>query len=309
MAFLPELTAFTDRGVYTDLDSNAPDLYGFIGLLRGAAVIASLAVGIVWTVKIYRYIKFIKSDNEFFDKLDSLYATEVLSRPHIFTIRAIKRGLVCMTAAFALSIDFYDSGLLGCNVIPDVLCAILLIVGIILLRKHTKGISIPILICGAYGAWEIAVWISQFGFFKNSVAADIFKSHTVHGVYYRMCIVTFGGQVLFLAAALSVILLLGRVIKEHTGVSAISDHGAEYSGERTKYIHRSLNLRLVAVGIFAFLSAAATVTYFLSLPYAFNTLWEAFWLVNTLIPAVLTIVFWSFTLNLADRMEYKYQLI
>lgn len=309
MALLPELTAFTDRGVYTDLESSAPDLYGFIGLLRGTAMLISLAVGIIWAVKMFRYVKFIKADKEFFEKLDSIYASEVLSRPNIFTIREIKRGLVCMTAALALSIDFYDSALLGCNVIPDVLVAALLIVGILLMRKQVKGISIPILLCGAYGAWEIAVWISQFGFFKNSTAADIFKSHTVHGAYYRMCIVTFGGQLLFLAAVVSVILLLSRVVGEHTGVSAISDHGAQYSAERTKYIHRSLKLRLVAVGIIAFLSVAATVTYFLSLPYAFNTLWEAFWIVNMLVPAILAIVFWSFKLSLADKMEYKYQLI
>jgi len=309
MALLPEFASFTDRGIYTDLDSAAPDISSHIGLLRATAIIAALAVGIVWVVKMSGYIRLLKKDEPFFESLNEKYASDVLAKPHIFAARAIRRGLLCISAGLVLGIDFYDSGLLGCNIIPDVLSAALLVAGILMMRKQTSGWQIPTLVCSAYGLCEVAVWLSQYGYFKSAAAVDIFKSQTLYGAYYRMCAVTFGGELLFLAALLSVILLLHRVIKAHTGVLAISSGGSAYSKERTKFIHKSLTLRLVAVGVVGILAVAATVTYFMSLPHAYNTLWEAFWIINMALSAVLAVVFISFSSNLSEQIEYKYQLV
>lgn len=309
MAFLPELASLTDRSVYTDLESSIADFSSFMGLFRGAAIIAALAVGIIWLVKIFRYVKALKGDKPFFERLNDKYSSEVLSRPEIFTVRGINRGLICLSAAFIFCIDFYDSEKFGCNVIPDVISAVLLVVGLLLIRKYVKGWLIPTLLSLAYGVFEVAVWIAQYGFFKSASAADIFKSHTAYGAYYRMCAVTFVGEVLFLIAVIAVLITLRKIIKSHTGVSELSQSGFNHSAERTKYIHRSLTVRLVVIGLLALLATGATVTYFMSLPYAYRTLWEAFWILNMIVCGVFAATFISFSSNLRERMKYKYGLI
>jgi hypothetical protein len=232
----------------------------------------------------------------------------VLTKPEIFTVRGINRALVCLSVAFIFCIDFYDSDKFGCNIIPDVISAVLLVVGVLLVRKYVKGWIIPTLLSLVYGVFEVAVWISQYGFFKSAAATDIFKSNTVYGAYYRMCAVTFVGEGLFLIAVIAVLITLRKIIKSHTGVSELSQSGFKHSAERTKYIHRSLTVRLVIIGLLALLVTAATVTYFMSLPYAYRTLWEAFWIINMTVCCVFAATVISFSSNLRERMKYKYGL-
>ena len=302
LATLPEFSSLTDP-IYTD--GKSIDLYQFIGLLRFFAMTAAVIIGIIWLVRVIRYAKMISTDKAFFERLNQKYESEVLTKPEIFTKRAVKRGLFVVCLAFTFSIDFYSD---GTNMIPDLIAAALLIVAMVFLRKYITAWKRNIVISSLWGAVGVAAWILQHTFFKESYAAAIFKSDDALISFYTMTAVTALAEVFFIITVISVFSSLKEIIRKYTGY-AVTSRDSLVPDEKIKYIHKALVFRLRLVLIAAVLCALVTVAYFVTLPYAMNTVLEIAWFIDLLVGVVFAVSLFNTAGQIFEQIEYKYMLL
>lgn len=301
LATLPEFSALTDR-MYTD--GKGVDLYQYIGLLRCMAIIAGFVLGIIWIVRIFKYIKLAKSDTVFWNKLNEKYEQEVLAKPEIFAKRAVKRGIVCICAAAAFSIDLFVDGY---NMIPDFLCAIALMFGIFFVRKCVTAWKKTFAFCAVYGVLSAVIWCTQIAFFAKYDPADIFKNEEVYKEFYGMSVFTLLGEIAFIIALVLVFLLLREIISKYTGFSITHKDSLE-PDEKIKHIHAVLWRRFVIVLGVAVLTSVLTGIYFFTMPMV-NTFFDAFWIIHLAGGVVFTASLISAAGLVFEQVEYKYMLM
>ena len=95
LTVLPEFSALT-LSAY-DEASRFNFLYDYIGMFRILAIFIVLPLGVIWLVKILRYLRSILRDHNFMDALIQKYVSEIEPKTYIFIQRAVKLAFIIMS--------------------------------------------------------------------------------------------------------------------------------------------------------------------------------------------------------------------
>ncbi|MCI5512640.1 MAG: hypothetical protein MR471_00785 [Clostridia bacterium] len=264
LSVLPEFSVLTNTS-YDDVKRTS-HLYDYIGLLRFFAIFIALIIGIVWLVKMLRYIGTIKSDTVFIENLKENYRENVLSKFGLMTRRRINVGFVFLKLAAILSLDLYLSYY---NAIPDVLFPIAAIAGIYIIKryvaadKYKKSVA-ALTVYGIVSLFASAVNIYYMRHYE--VFEEVFRSEKAYDTYILMCISTLAEGIAFVFALIMIFKALGSVIENHCGYIGHSCN-TEFIENQQRELFKELKQPFNRITVFAVLSALMGVIYDLSKQY------------------------------------------
>ena len=328
LAVLPELTVLTDERGGAD-SVGGESLYRIVGALRGFCVLASLTLGIVWLVCTVVYVCRLCSDKPFFAKLKERYAADVLSRPDLFAMRAVKCSLGFLIAAALLAMDLY---LEGYNLLPDLLPALLVILSLFFLRRYAKKQAWAYLTSIAYAVMAVVTWVMQFFTININQLGEVSEDDLLFAGYERMAVMQTLCAVLFCVAFFLTLRTLYTLVKKYTGIRAFHAN-SNYAAERTDAIHGIIRKKLLIVGAFVVLTAVSTLVQWIVVPLippikyligadlelmnatsrtliitAYQLLTEGYWFVDLALGAGLVAALISATSEITEQMEYSYMM-
>ncbi len=169
---LPELTSLIDNSEYR-----------FVGLLRVFGVIISLIMGLIWIISVIRYIRRVKKDNVFVANIKEKYLNFLSTRPNLIIKRRLLLGMGVLAIGFILSFDFYADYF---NLIPDFLSSVVIILGIMLLRRFSKKHLHATAAAVVYTAVSVLTWTSELGFFGEYYPQAALKNMEAYKMYMTM---------------------------------------------------------------------------------------------------------------------------
>lgn len=305
LSTLPEFTVLTHQLGGADA-GNRTMVYEFIGLMRGMCATLVVILGIIWLVKIIRYLVHLMQDRPFFEALRHKYETEVLTRPELFARRGVKLALVFLCVGLILTVDLFLDDVC---VTPDFLFGIFSVISLLCLKKHVKGQAWTAALVGsvAYILLTAGEWVLQLGYFTLSDGVWAFRKAEIYALWMNMNYV----RAITLLAGLLLMFLLVRVLiqaaKQYTGFS-VTARDSVRPNERVAEVHRDLTHRLwIGFGLFAAASVASMV-YMLTLPLAHDSLWEAWGFVDVVITGIFAAFFIHTVTVIFEQIDYKYLL-
>ena len=299
LTVLPEFSALT-LSAY-DEASRFNFLYDYIGMFRTLSIFIILPIGIVWLVKMMRYIRSILQDRGFMDALVAKYVTEVEPKTYIFIRRAVKLAFIIMSIGLVFCADIYmESNTI--NIMPDALCAVLVLVALLLLRKLVTIPFYSYVFCGVYGGFSI---------FTQIVSAKFFTDHTLtltdirlesFEAFNRLKVVEIVDSILFFAMMMALLPVLSAVIRKYTGFSPVSGGNATQE-DKIRYVHGMLHKRLFVLAILSAVCLVSGIAYILLVKMV-----TFMWIVD-FVACITLAVYAILTLGaITQEVEYKYLL-
>ena len=255
LVVLPELTVLTHEKGGVELGQGTR-YYDFVGLFRGVGILLSLVLGIAWLILTIRFIRKLKGDKPFFEKLTEKYTTDVLTRHDMWAMRAVRASMICLITAAVLSLDFYLDGV---NLLPDILAAVLLFLSVWFIRPYAGKKPLLLIIIAAFGVVSAVPWVMQIrkDFVWNDTA-DMFRVDDIYARWQTVVLLQVVCAVLFVLAVALLLCHLYRMVKRYTGLRAFHE-GSTYAEERTESIHKLIRKKLIAVMVCAGLVALSTL--------------------------------------------------
>ena len=325
LAILPEISVLSHEKGGVEV-GDATRFYDFVGVYRLAGGAVSLILGLIWLALTIRFVVKLKSDAPFFARLAEKYTAEVLPRHDLFAMRAVKASLGCLLVAAVCSVDLYLDGV---NVLPDTLTAIFLILSVVFLRRYA-GKNLPALVAAtAYGLTASLSWFLQLSYFSQSELDDVFRRDETVIRWQNSVLLQALASVLLLAAVALILRSLYAMVKRYTGVHAFRDDTG-YAAERTEAIHTIIRKKLIAVGIFAILTALSTLFFWGVIPTlpewelhlsgadvqtqnyletfittAYQILTDGYWFVDIILGGFWVAAIGAATGEISDQMEYS----
>lgn len=302
--------------------------YDFVGLFRMTGMLVSLVLGIIWLVMTIRFIRRLKTDTPFFERLSEKYRAEVLPRNDLFAMRAVKASLICLIIAAALTMDVYLDGV---NMVPDTLAAVMMLLSILFLRRYAGKNTPAIAATCGYGVCTVAVWVLQLTYFGMNQLTDAFRTDDLHARWQTTVLLQTLTTALFILAMGLILKNLYRLVKRYTGLHAYREESG-YAAERTEAIHTLIRKKLVLVMVFAGLVGLSAMFQWGVVPQladldilfllgisgsqannalatfavtGFQLLTEAYWFIDLCLGAILIGVTVSATSEISDQMEYS----
>lgn len=295
MTLMPEFSALSS----TEYNEGLIDFYDFITLFRGFGVIFMLPLSLVWLYRVLKFLQALKGDKAFWDACLNHYNTEILPRTDLFIRRAVYTAMSVMGLGMIFSIDFY---LEYYNVIPDILCAVFVIAGVLLLRKYITKTKPVIIAASLYGmitlvSSALTVWFNIAYYFNA-----IYKNAEAATVFYSACAATVLENILFLVMLGTLVSAMEQMIVRYSGFSVTSAHDAQ-SSERVRRVHSELKKTLYVFFGGGVACALTGVLYdFLKpqVPYI--------WMIDFAVTVVYIYLFYRSTWEIREQVEYKYML-
>ncbi len=316
---LPELTVLTHTSGGAEWDGNS--LYDYVGIFRLSGEALSLILGILWLIATFRFLRLVKSDEPFFERLRHRYETEVLTRRDVMAMRAIKAAMISLSAATVLFLDFYIEGV---DVLPDFLGALLLALSLYFLRPYVQNQLLPVLATAAYGIASAILWGCQIGYFHMDEMIDIHHDPATYERWDAMCSLQTVTAALYVVTFVLILRMLYGLTRQHTGLRARHE-GSTYAAERTEAIHTHIFRRLLLVGIFVCLTALSTLAHWVVVPQLptldfpgrpeagdaltvmlYDGLREAYWFVDLLFGGALVGLSIHAGSEIFEQMDYSY---
>ncbi len=201
LACLPEFTSLINNSEYR-----------FVGILRVFAVIISLAIGIIWLIKIISYITAIKKDKRFVDNISEKYTVLRETRPLLFVKRRLIFGIGVICVGLALSIDLYGDYF---NFLPDFLSAAVILFGAWSLRKFSPRWKLVSVFSAIYGFISAASWTLSVRFFNEYYPEAALKVTDAYNKFQAMFYADIADAVFFVILVLSCAVLFADIAKIH----------------------------------------------------------------------------------------------
>lgn len=302
---LPEFTVLTEN------NDNMIDLYRFVWLFRVTAVLVGAVIGFIWLLMILRYWIGILKDKPYLSYLHTRYMEDIYPNRDLFVAKRYKLGSFFLLLGICLSIDLPMDGI---NVLPDVLSAICLIVGVLVMRQYLTTYKPCVMVMGAYGivsvvdlGWQIHYFYVQGYSAKAALnGGEATRAYVVSIILSVICSVMF---VLVLANLLS---CLRDIIREHTGYEV--KHTDMQSYGKLNALHKQLINGLIPVLVFAVICALGNVAYTVLLPHSgvggewYKIIASTMWLINLALGVVLVVVFAEKNHDIFEQINNRYLL-
>ena len=302
LTVLPEFSALTAD---TELNVSVK-LYDYIGLLRAAAMLPILALGIVWVIRTCAYLRAIRRDSGFIAYGRDYYRENVLTKEHLFTHRHLQTALFFAAAAMLFRADFRLNAL---NVVPDAIFAVLLIVAVICLGEHVGRKRYMIGFGIAFSLASLGMTAYEFLFYENYRIASIMNDEGAYTAYTWMVMGKVVEEMLFVATVVLFLALLRHVIRNYTGFS-VSFKETGTPSEKIRLLHLELEGKLKWIFILAILSAIAEVlTVALALEMRPGLYLDWFSLLDTAIAVFFSFFCIKTVREIYTQVEYRFMLM
>ena len=330
LAVLPELTVLSHEKGGAELGWGS-SYYDFVGLFRGVGILLSLVLGIVWLILTACFVRKLKGDKPFFEKISEKYAVEILPRHELWAMRAVRASMICLIAATVLSLDFYLDNV---NVLPDVLAAVLLLLAVRFIRPYVGRPPLLLAATAAFGVVSAIPWAMQLRkYFVLTDLGDVFRLEETHARWEAVMLWQLLASVLFVLTVGLLLRALYAMVKRYTGVRVFRE-GSTYAAERSQSIHRHIRKKLIAVMVCAGLVALSTLFQWGVIPYlveldvtsvingsantvntvvtlvstAVQVLIESYWLMDLCVGGALIAATASAAAEISEQMEYSYMM-
>ena len=297
---LPETQALA---VTDNFQSYNYSRYDFINHYRLLSMIVILVIGIIWLVKIRRYISAIKKDEPFMDRLYDKYKTEILPDTSILARRKLNLALSVFMLGAILSVDFYIDGNEGLNIIPDTLSAICFLFGSIMLADKTSKIKLPsVALSVIYGIVSaVSYWVS-YDFSQKHHPFDVSRKPIAFQYWNTLFALSVIEAILFISAVIVICLLIYESVKKNTGYEPT--HAMIDPLARAAELHKSVRNMLTVSCVFGFLSAISSS--FRVYSFSIYSIAEASWLIEFGLTAIFAGTFIFMLYKVKEKAEEKY---
>ncbi len=329
LAVLPELTVLSHEKGGAELGQGT-HYYDFVGLFRGIGILISLVLGIIWLILTTRFIRKLRGDKPFFEKLTEKYRADVLTLHDMWAMRAVRSSMICLITAAVFSLDFYLDGV---NLLPDILAAVLLILSVWFIRPYAGKKPLLPLVIAVFGAVSAVPWVMQIRkYFVLDDTVDIFRQDDTYARWQTVVMLQVVCAVLFGLAFALILRHLYRMVKRYTGLRAFRE-GSTYAEERTESIHKLIRKKLIAVMVCAGLVAISTLFQWGIVPLlpelelnlsgtdaqtqnyletAVTTLYQlltdSYWLIDFIFGGALIATTVSAASEISEQMEYSHMM-
>jgi len=330
LAVLPEITVLSHEKGGAELGTGT-QYYNFVGLFRLMGIAVSLVLGVIWLICTIRFIRRLKGDKPFFERLTEKYRAEVLTRHDMWAMRSVRFSMVSLIVGAALSLDFYLDGI---NMIPDFTAGVLMLLSVISLRRYA-GKNVPACVAAvAYTVLSAVTWVMQLTYFSMNDMTDIFRDSVLYVHWHTTVLLQFLTVSLFLLTVGLILIRLNRMVKKYTGLHAYRE-GSSYVAERNESIHKTIRRKLIWVLVCAGLVAASTLFHWVGVPLlaeqdiymllgisgmhetsalytllitAYQVVTEGYWFLDLCFGAALIGTLVSATSEISEQMEYSYMM-
>lgn len=255
LGFIPDmfmLTSFSERGTPIAISKHYP--YVFI-----TSFLLTVFVGVIWFIRIKKYSSVIRTENKFFDALDSMASENSAfysRRKSELRISITALTMLSITSLFTFELSFDNWG--GINILPHFIYGLMLIVSIYHLDKTVKVKLVTYLMGICYVAVAIISYAFSVLFLSKYEYFDLTDDKAAKATYLRVEIF---GVIEFICITLFLILValeINKFILERTGIPT-SD---KKYGILDKELHTSLKTKngiLCGLGIFAAATKCANI--------------------------------------------------
>ena len=260
MAF-PLLAEWSVLSMYDAMDNpQVFNYYTFISTWRFWAVLAGLAIGVLWLVAMIRYVLKICRDEPFMTALTHKYEQEILPREGLFITRRIKTGFFILSIAAGLSFEFF---LDNSNFMPEFVFPLVAAAALIVLRPYIDRTVPPFITLGLCAASGIVLRVLTSDFYARYLSLMYLdEAEGARAAYNVLCGLTLLHEALLFVSFLLIVRSLRRLIEEQTGI-ILSGHDPSRQTQEMKNVCRfHLNSSLVP----CLLTAVAGFLYRLLLP-------------------------------------------
>ncbi len=296
-ACLPELSILTSFE-YDDFNPKFGfDWYQFVNAFRYLGALIVGVVGIVWLVRYCSLFALAKKDDAWKSHLESRYSAEILPQTGMLLCRRIDAGfsLLKTGAVFSVNLVFLHRPAL-----PDWICAIFVLLGLLLLGKQCRISRLNYLYGALLGGLGIARAILNADYLAVYVPQD--AAH-LSNAYVRYLPLRFLGVCEALVTFLLLITLMKaliRMIGEHTEIN-YGEGSEELSRAATERMQRALSKKGIKATVLLSLSALCKIAEaWLSHQYAM------LWLLQVVASIFAVCAFWAFLLELFEQIKEKY---
>lgn len=302
---VPELASLSGQGYD---ESHWDD---FLGLFRTLGFTVALIFGIVFLCRGIRYIRRLRGDKCFYTDLWTAYDAVMAEHPDYLARRAVLSSFVYFGVGAAMSPDFSLDGLstagggvLGSvNIIPDVLSAVCILIGLMTLKKYITNWKIPTVIASIYTVVTTAYTVLQYYFAANYYVEAIGIDPQTHSFYMLVCSLAVCCSVLLVALTVAFMCCtMKEIICSHTGFS-LTTHDTYDPREKLKELHRELQLRtvpIICVGAVASVLEAMSVCLIDKIDFL--------WIIAFVFDIVYAVMFIKLLDEIRTQIDYKYML-
>ncbi len=304
LSVLPELLSLSTG---ENFQSYTYQLYDQVNVLRVFAMIAVSVAGIVWLCRVVKYLKAVMADVPFMESIAEKYRTEILPNESLFMRRRLSIAFLILTVGAFAAMDFYIDGNDGINVIPDIICAVCMMIGVLVASEKGNKWRLPtVWISAIYGIISTLTWKFNYDFTYAYTAKDVSREPIANTLWKILTAASVLESVCFVAMTVFVVLALDATIEEHTGY--MPRHPSIDPVERARQIHTRLRRLLRAVPVVALLVGMACVLR-VWMFCSESLLSDLSWIIEMLLSGAFAIVFAVALYRIKEAVEEKYMLL
>lgn len=302
---LPEFAALTEHS------EKVANIYGYVWLFRVAAVLLGAVIGFVWLLLALRYYIGVLLDKPLVEALYARYMHDVYPNRDLFVAKQYKLGSFFLLLGIMLSLDLPMDDI---NILPDFLCALCLIGGVLVLRHYLSSWKASVVVLSAYGLVSCMEYYWQIRYFKlkGYSAQAALNGAEATDAYVVSVVFSVIGAVLFVLSMVCVLGCLKEMIRAHTGYEV--KHVDMQTYGRMSTLHKQLIRGLTPVLIMAIACAVGSVAYTVMLPFGgmggewYRILASLWWVINLAFGVCLLVVFAEKNSDIMDQLNNRYML-
>ena len=295
---LPEFSSLSANRGWDE--SMLGQLHLFTGLFRMLGIIISLVFGIIFLLKLIKYILTIKKDSVLWGNLQIIYDDTVSGRADYLARRSAVMAFGCFAAAAIFTVDF---NLDGYNVIPDVLSAICVMIGVVAMRKHITNWKLTAMFSGIFIFSSITQLALEYIFASKYLIEAVDIDPETYNFYVVICIASTVASVLSVIVITSLVCgPLREIIHKYTGFS-VTNHDTYNPAEKIKRLHEELTRKLSSLIVLSVCSSVMSV-----MSKVLVTQIGFLWIVGLIIDIVYIALTIKFLAEIKTQIDYKYML-
>lgn len=275
-------------------------IYQYVGLFRIFGVLLSVIGGIVFLTRTLRYTAKLRRDKEMLEALSGVYESEVLARKDLLAKRAVTTSFGYFGIASVLMLDFSVDNF---NIVPDVLSALCLLAGLLIIRKYITSWKKTAIAASIFGIVSIAATIAEYIFASKYYIEAVAIDPATWNAYTLICVLSAVSSISYIAA----VVLLARktmveIIEKHTGFAMTTNDTYDPS-QRILQLHNELSHKMTLLIILAVLTAVMKIASKLLI----NTV-GFFWIFGFVITIIYAVVTFKTLSDIKTQIDYKYML-
>lgn len=302
---LPELSTLSGQGY------DQSNWYEYLGMFRVLGFAVALVFGVVFLCCGLRYVGRLRAEKDYYAGLWNVYDGVMASHPDYLARRAVLLSFMYFGVGAALAVDFGLDGLssagggtLGSvNIIPDVLAAILILAGLLTIKKYITKCKIPAVLASIYFFVTAAYMALQYCFAAHYYVEAVGIDPDTTSFYTLLCIVAIVCAATYIVLLIVLMrLTIAEIIRSHTGFSMTSRDTYDPT-ERIGQLHRELMLKtipVICVGVIAAVLEAVSV--------CLVSVVDFLWIFAFVADIVYAVLFVKLLGEIKTQIDYKYML-